>query len=98
VLVDFSANPVNVMCSNFLQQMEIDALEQLISEDVKVQGQIVRDGFKTCLVIFKIIVGVVARVITGVVPRVVAGVVAGVVTRVVAEVFTGVVNGDVCCK
>jgi hypothetical protein len=31
---------VNVMCNNFLQQMEIDALEQLISEDVKVQGQI----------------------------------------------------------
>jgi hypothetical protein len=28
------------MCDNFLQQMEIDALEQLISEDVKVQGQI----------------------------------------------------------
>jgi hypothetical protein len=27
------------MCNNFLQQMEIDALEQLISEDVKVQGQ-----------------------------------------------------------
>jgi hypothetical protein len=28
------------MCNNFLQQMETDALEQLISEDVKVQGQI----------------------------------------------------------
>jgi hypothetical protein len=28
------------MCNNFLQQMEIDALEQLISEDVKVHGQI----------------------------------------------------------
>jgi hypothetical protein len=28
------------MCNNFLQQMENDALEQLISEDVKVQGQI----------------------------------------------------------
>jgi hypothetical protein len=28
------------MCNNFLQQMEIDALEQLISDDVKVQGQI----------------------------------------------------------
>jgi hypothetical protein len=28
------------MCKNFLQQMEIDALEQIISEDVKVQGQI----------------------------------------------------------
>jgi hypothetical protein len=27
------------MCNNFLQQMEIYALEQLISEDVKVQGQ-----------------------------------------------------------
>jgi hypothetical protein len=39
-LVDFSPNPFNVMCNNFLQQMEIDALEQLISEDVKVQGQI----------------------------------------------------------
>jgi hypothetical protein len=39
-LVDFSPNPVNVMCNNFLQQIEIDALEQLISEDVKVQGQI----------------------------------------------------------
>jgi hypothetical protein len=32
-LVDFSANPVNVMCNNFLQQKKIDALEQLISED-----------------------------------------------------------------
>jgi hypothetical protein len=40
--VDFSPNPVNVMCNKFLQQMEIDALEQLISEDVKVQGQISR--------------------------------------------------------
>jgi hypothetical protein len=40
VLVDFSPNPVNVICNNFLQQMEIDALQQLISEDVKVQGQI----------------------------------------------------------
>jgi hypothetical protein len=39
-LVDFSPNPVNVICNNFLQQMGIDALEQLISEDVKVQGQI----------------------------------------------------------
>jgi hypothetical protein len=37
--VDFSPNPINVMCNNFLQQMEIDALEQLISEDVKVQGK-----------------------------------------------------------
>jgi hypothetical protein len=27
------------MCNNFLQQIEIDALEQLISEDVKVRGQ-----------------------------------------------------------
>jgi hypothetical protein len=35
----FSPNPVNVMCNNFLQQMEIDALEQLIREYVKVQGQ-----------------------------------------------------------
>jgi hypothetical protein len=42
-LVDFSPNPVipvNVMCNNFLQQMEIDTLEQSISEDLKVQGQI----------------------------------------------------------
>jgi hypothetical protein len=39
-LVDFSPNPVNVMCNNFLQQMEIDALEKLICEDVNVQGQI----------------------------------------------------------
>jgi hypothetical protein len=39
-LVDFSPNRVNVMCNNFLQQIEIDALEQLIGEDVKVQGQI----------------------------------------------------------
>jgi hypothetical protein len=28
------------MCNNLLQQMEIDALEHLIIEDVKVQGQI----------------------------------------------------------
>jgi hypothetical protein len=28
------------MCNNFLQQMEIDALEQLNGEDMKVQGQI----------------------------------------------------------
>jgi hypothetical protein len=28
------------MCNNFLQQIEIDALQQLIGEDVKVQGQI----------------------------------------------------------
>jgi hypothetical protein len=60
------------MCSNFLQQMEIDALEQLISEDVKVQGQIVRDVLRTCLMVFKIIIRVVARVVTGVVARVVA--------------------------
>jgi hypothetical protein len=72
-LVDFSPNPVNVMCNNFLQQMKIYALEQLISEDVKVQGQIVRDGFRTCLMVFKIVVGVIARVVT----RVVAGVIAG---------------------
>jgi hypothetical protein len=39
-LVDFSPNLVNVMCINFLPQMKIDALEQLLSEDVKVQGQI----------------------------------------------------------
>jgi hypothetical protein len=26
-IVDFSPNPVNVMCNNFLQQMKIDALE-----------------------------------------------------------------------
>jgi hypothetical protein len=53
------------MCNNFLQQMEIDALEQLISEDEKVQGQIVCDGFRTCLMVFRIIVGVVAGVVTG---------------------------------
>jgi acyl-coenzyme A thioesterase PaaI-like protein len=52
------------MCNNFLQQMEIDALEQLISEDVKVQGQIVRDGSRTCLMDIKIVAGVVARVVT----------------------------------
>jgi hypothetical protein len=40
------------MCNNFQQQMEIDALEQLISGDVKMQGQIVRDGFRTCLMVF----------------------------------------------
>jgi hypothetical protein len=44
--------------------MEIDALEHLISEDVKVQGQIVCDGFRTCLMVFRIIAGVVAGVIT----------------------------------
>jgi hypothetical protein len=60
-LVDFSANPVNVMCNNFLHQMQIDALEQLISEDVKVQGQIVHDGFRTCLMVFRIV----ARFVTG---------------------------------
>jgi hypothetical protein len=47
------------MCNNFLQQMEIDALEQLISEDEKVQGQIVGDGFRTCLMVFRV-TGVVA--------------------------------------
>jgi LytS/YehU family sensor histidine kinase len=75
--VDFSPNHVNVMSSNFLQQMEIDVLEQLISEDVKVQGQIVRDGFRTCLMVFRIVAGVVAGVIAGFVAGVVAGVVAG---------------------
>jgi uncharacterized membrane protein len=59
-LVDFSPKPVNVMCDNFLQQMEIDALEQ-----------IVRDGFRTCLMVFRIVAGVVAGVIVGVVARVV---------------------------
>jgi hypothetical protein len=54
------------MCNNFLQQMEIDALEQLISEDVKVQGQIVRDGFRAFLMVFRIVAGVVARVVAGV--------------------------------
>jgi hypothetical protein len=53
------------MCNNFLQQMEIDALEQLISEDVNVQGQIVLDAFKTCLVVFRIIVRVVVGVTAG---------------------------------
>jgi hypothetical protein len=52
------------MCSNILQQMEIDALEQLISEDVKVQGQILRDGFRTCLMVFRIVTEVVAGVVT----------------------------------
>jgi hypothetical protein len=62
------------MCNNFLQQMEIDALEQLISEDVKVQGQnLVRDGFRTCLMVFRIVSRVVARVVAGVVARVGAG-------------------------
>jgi hypothetical protein len=61
------------MCNNFLQQMKIDALEQLISEDVKVQGQIVRDGFRTCLMVFRIVTGVVARAIDGVVVGVIAG-------------------------
>jgi hypothetical protein len=64
-LVDFSPNLVNVMCNNFIQQMEIDALEQLISEDVKVQGQIVCDGFRTCLMVFRIITGVGAGVVAG---------------------------------
>jgi hypothetical protein len=53
------------MCNNFLQQMEIDALEQLISEDVKVQGQIVHDGFRTCLMVLRIITRVVAGVVAG---------------------------------
>jgi hypothetical protein len=44
--------------------MKIDALEQLISEDVNVQGQIVRDGFRTCLMVFRIIAGVVVGVVT----------------------------------
>jgi hypothetical protein len=57
------------MCNNFLQQMEIDALEQLISEDVKVKGQTVHDDFRICLMVFRIVAGVV----TGVVARVVAG-------------------------
>jgi hypothetical protein len=61
------------MCNNFLQQIEIDALEQLISEDVKVQGQIVRDGFRTCLMVFRIVAGVVAGVGVGVVAGVIAG-------------------------
>jgi hypothetical protein len=47
-LVDFSPHSVNVMCNNFLQQMEIDALEQLISEDVKVHGQI------SCMMVSKL--------------------------------------------
>jgi hypothetical protein len=61
------------MCNNFLQQMEIDALEQLISEDVKVQGQVVRDGFRTCIMVFGIVAGVVVGVVTGVVAGVDAG-------------------------
>jgi hypothetical protein len=51
--------------------MEIDALEQLISEDVKVQEQIMCDGFKTRLMVFRIVIGVVVGVVTGVVARVV---------------------------
>jgi hypothetical protein len=43
--------------------MEIDALEQLISEDVKVQGQIMCDGFSFFLMVFRIVVGVVAGVV-----------------------------------
>jgi hypothetical protein len=78
-LADFCPNPVNVTCRNFLQQMEIDALEQLISEDVKVQGQIVHDGFKTCLMVFRIVTGVVAKVVTRVIARVITEVVARVV-------------------
>jgi hypothetical protein len=49
--------------------MEINALEKLISEDVKVQSQIVRDGLRTCLMVFRIVAGVVAWVVA----RVVAG-------------------------
>jgi hypothetical protein len=37
----------------------------LISGDVKMQGQIVRDGFRTCLMVFWIVAGVVAGVVTG---------------------------------
>jgi hypothetical protein len=51
--------------------MEIDALEQLINENVKVQGQIMRDGFRTCLMVFIIVAGVVAGVVTVVVTGVV---------------------------
>jgi hypothetical protein len=61
------------MCNNFLQQTKTDALEQLISEDVKVQGQIMCDGFRTCLMVFRIVAEVVAGVIARVVARVVAG-------------------------
>jgi hypothetical protein len=53
--------------------MEIDALEQLTTEDVKLQGQIMCDGFRTCLMVFRIV----TRVVAGVVARVVAGVIAG---------------------
>jgi hypothetical protein len=61
------------MCNNFLQQMEIDALEKLINEDGKAQGQIVCDGFKTCLMVFRNVATVVAEVVAGVVVGVVAG-------------------------
>jgi hypothetical protein len=61
--------------------MEIDALEQLISEHVKVQGQIVRDGFRTYLMLFRIVTGVVAGVVAGAIIGVVARVVAGVIAR-----------------
>jgi hypothetical protein len=36
------------MCNNFLQQIEIDALEQLINEDVKVQKD------KSCVMVFEL--------------------------------------------
>jgi hypothetical protein len=43
------------MCNNFLKKW--------ISEDVKVQGQIVRDGFRTYLMVFRIVTEVVAGVV-----------------------------------
>jgi hypothetical protein len=45
--------------------MEIDALEQLISKDVKVQGQIVLDGFRTCLTV--VIASVVAVIVVAII-------------------------------
>jgi hypothetical protein len=80
------------MCNNFLQHMEIDALEQLISEDVKEQGQIVHDGFRTCLMVFRIVTEVVARVVVGVF----AGVVGGGVEVYQYHSSARVVAGGVC--
>jgi hypothetical protein len=52
--------------------MKIDALEQLISEDANVHEQIMCDGFRTCIMVFRIVTGVVAGVVAGFVARVVA--------------------------
>jgi hypothetical protein len=49
--------------------MEIDALEKCEGP----RTNLVCDGFKNCLMVFRIITGVVAVVVVGVVARVVAG-------------------------